>query len=314
MPQYAILRFEKHKGNPARPLEAHHERQKEKYASNPDIDTSRSKYNFHIVKRSGRYYRFIKKRVEETGCRTRKDSTRFVDTLITASPEFFKGKSPKEVQAFFQRAGDFLIDRVGRQNIISAVVHMDEKTPHLHLTFVPLTEDNRLSAKEILGNRANLSRWQDDFYAYMVEKYPDLERGESSRITGRKHIPTRLFKQAVSLSRQAKKIEKVLNEIGTFNSGKKKAEALALLKKWFPQMENFSGQLKKYQVTIDDLLAENTKLEERAKASEKGKMSNTIERARLESELNELQRVIDRLPPDVLAQLKQEAKHHHRSR
>ena len=48
MAQHAILRFEKHKGNPARPLEAHHERQKDQYASNPDIDTSRSKYNFHI--------------------------------------------------------------------------------------------------------------------------------------------------------------------------------------------------------------------------------------------------------------------------
>ena len=62
MAQHAILRFEKHKGNPARPLEAHHERQKEQYASNPDIDTSRSKYNFHIVKPEGRYYHFIHNR------------------------------------------------------------------------------------------------------------------------------------------------------------------------------------------------------------------------------------------------------------
>ena len=113
MAQHAILRFEKHKGNPARPLEAHHERKKEQYASNPDIDTSRSKYNFHIVKPEGRYYHFIQNRIEQAGCRTRKDSTRFVDTLITASPEFFKGKSPKEIQAFFQRAADFLIGRVG---------------------------------------------------------------------------------------------------------------------------------------------------------------------------------------------------------
>ena len=124
MAQHAILRFEKHKGNPARPLEAHHERQKEQYASNPDIDTSRSKYNFYIVKPEGRYYHFIQSRIEQAGCRTRKDSTRFVDTLITASPEFFKGKSPKEIQAFFQRAADFLIDRIGRENIVSAVVHM----------------------------------------------------------------------------------------------------------------------------------------------------------------------------------------------
>ena len=94
-------------------------------------------------------------------------------------PEFFKGKSPKEIAAYFQRAADFLIDRVGRENIVSAMVHMDEKTPHLHLVFVPLTKDNRLCAKEIIGNRANLTKWQDDFHACMVEQYPDLERGKA---------------------------------------------------------------------------------------------------------------------------------------
>ena len=82
-----------------------------------------------------------------------------MDTLITASPEFFKKKSPKEIQDFFQRAADFLIGRVGKENIVSAVVHMDEKTPHLHLVFVLLTEDNRLCAKEIIVNRANLTKW-----------------------------------------------------------------------------------------------------------------------------------------------------------
>ena len=60
---------------------------RDRYASNPDIDASRSKYNFHIVKRSGRYYHFIQNRIEQAGCRTRRDSTRFVDTLVTASPE-----------------------------------------------------------------------------------------------------------------------------------------------------------------------------------------------------------------------------------
>ena len=75
---------------------------------------------------------------------------RFVDTLITASPEFFKGKSPKEIQAFFQRAADFLTHRVGRENIVSAVVHMDEKTPHLPLdVYKRQKQSNRL--QDILG-------------------------------------------------------------------------------------------------------------------------------------------------------------------
>ena len=64
----------------------------------------------------------------------------------------------------------------------------------------------------------------------------------------------------------ARAIEAALDGINPLNAGKKKEEALSMLKKWFPQMENFSGQLKKYKVTINDLLAENEKLEVRAKA------------------------------------------------
>ena len=171
MAQHAILRFEKHKGNPARPLEAHHERQKEQYASNPDIDTSRSKYNFHIVKPEGRYYHFIQSRIEQAGCRTRRDSTRFVDTLITASPEFFKKKSPKEIQAFFQRAADFLIDRVGRENVVSAVVHMvitvtryaiDFTFPMLYERCHLRTESKRLSGSAAISSAAEISRRKPD--------------------------------------------------------------------------------------------------------------------------------------------------------
>ena len=137
----------------------------------------------------------------------------------------------------------------------------------------------------------------------------DLERGESASKTGRKHIPTRLFKQAVSLSKQARSIEAMLDSITPFNAGKKKEEALAMLKKWFPQMENFSGQLKKYKITINDLLAENEKLEARARASESGKMKNRMERAKLESELHDIQRLVDRIPPEVLAELKRQHRH-----
>ena len=113
----------------------------------------------------------------------------------------------------------------------------------------------------------------------------------------------------MSLSRQADAIEKTLDGIGPLNAGKKKEEALSLLKKWFPQMENFSGQLKKYKVTINDLMAENEKLEARAKASEKGKMKDTMERAKLESELDNLQRLVNRITPDIMAELKRQQRH-----
>ena len=68
---------------------------------------------------------------------------KFVETLITTSPEFAKAHE-SEMPEYFGRALGFLKERVGEENIFSAVVHMDEKTPHLHLCFVPLTKDNRL--------------------------------------------------------------------------------------------------------------------------------------------------------------------------
>ena len=201
MPQYAILRFAKMKGGSGA-LESHHERKKKEYASNPDIDTARSNRNFHIVTPVTSYKRESDGRINAAGCKTRKDSVRFVDTIITASPGFFKGKKRVEVRAFFERATEFMAKQVGAENIFTAVVHMDEKTPHMHLCFTPITEDGRLSAKEVVGDRNRLTKWQDDYFTYMVKAYPDIERGESASETGRRHIPMRVFKQAVKLTKQ----------------------------------------------------------------------------------------------------------------
>ena len=159
---YAILRFAKHKGGASKALSAHHERTKEFYASNPDIDKSRTVQNYYLIAPRWSYEQEIRHRLRMAGCRVRKDSVKFVDTLVTVSPEFAKAHE-SEMPEYFNRAFDFLKERVGEENIISAVVHMDEKTPHLHLCFVPLTKDKRLSAKEILGNKKSMIRWQDDF-------------------------------------------------------------------------------------------------------------------------------------------------------
>ena len=299
--QYAIMRFAKQKGG-AGALEAHHERTKEKYASNPDIDTERSKHNFHIVQPVQSYLRETNSRIETAGCRTRKDSGRFVDTLGTASPGFFKGKKWEEVKAFFQTAVDFLSRKIGRDNIFSAVVHMDERTPHMHLCFTPITEDGRLSAKEIIGNRAQLTKWQDAFFAHMVKSFPDIERGESASKTGRRHIPTRVFKQAVRLTRQTVQIQAVLDGINPLNAGKKKEEALALLQRFFPSMERFETQVRKYKREIDQLEKQNAALTKKAAANGKVGIAKQMEEAKLRSDYDDLRRFVDSLPDDIKRQ------------
>ncbi|WP_302779331.1 MobV family relaxase [Anaerotruncus colihominis] len=307
--QHAILRFAKHKAGPAGALEAHHERTKEQYASNPDIDTSRSRDNFHIIRPEQKYRREIDSRIKAAGCRTRKDSTMFVDTLITASPEFFTSRSKKEIQAYFTEAVAFMEQKVGRGNIFSAVVHMDEKTPHLHLCFTPITEDGRLSAKEILGNRAQLSKWQDEFHAHMKKAFPVLKRGESALVTKRKHIPTWLFKQSVDLTKQAATVQKVLAEITPLNAGKKRDEAAALLKRFFPRLESHLGQMKKYQATIDYLTQENEGLKEKVKDG--SSIKKQLEAARLKQENEQLRRFVESIPQELLYDLRGQGRDSH---
>ena len=100
------------------------------------------------------------------------------------------------------------------------------------LCFVPLTEDKRLSAKEIVGNKKKLTWWQDEFWKHMVKKYPDLERGESASETGRTHIPPRLFKEAVHLNRIKEQVMAILNDSNPFNKKAKAEELEALLDKY----------------------------------------------------------------------------------
>src|SRR5699024_5142022 len=133
-PQYAIMRFAKYKGPEITNNEAHNERRKEKYASNPDIDLCRSKHNFHLIKPPQRYRAEAERQISDAGCRTRKVSVRVVEVLFTATPEFFKGKKLPEIRQYFEETLRFFVQYQSRETIISAVVHMDEKTAHMRLS------------------------------------------------------------------------------------------------------------------------------------------------------------------------------------
>ena len=307
--QYAILRFAKYKGPEIGHIESHNERTKEKYASNPDVDMSRSHLNFHLVTPLRKYRAEAEKQIAEAGCRTRSDSVRVVEALVTASPEFFKGKKKGEIKAYFQEALDFIREHQDQKTIISAVVHMDEKTPHMHLCFVPLTEDGRLSAKEIVGNKKKLTQWQDRFWEHMVKKYPDLERGESASQTGRDHIPPRLFKEAVHLNRMKEQIMAILNDTNPFNKKAKLDELEALLGKYVPGAEALRTKLKKYDAAYKTLTAENATLEKQLGAASKESVLKKLEISEKLRELDELHRMVDGIPPEILQAAKQVVAH-----
>lgn len=105
----------------------------------------------------------------------RKDAVLVVEYMLTASPEWWAKATPDEQQKFFQRAHGWLAKKYGQDKIIVATVHRDETSPHLSAFVVPLTQDGRLSAKEFIGNRAQMQADQTSFAAAVRDL--GLERG-----------------------------------------------------------------------------------------------------------------------------------------
>ena len=175
----------------------------------------------------------------------------------------------------------------------------------MHLCFVPLTEDKRLSAKDIIGNKKKLTQWQDEFWKHMVKKYPDFERGESASETGRSHIPPRLFKEAVRLNRQKDKITRLLSEITPLNAKKKSSEIESILTDYIPSVEKLMTRMKQANSTVKELRKEIATLEREVDGS-KASIQRQLELAQKVQELDdlhhtveELQSVIGSIPPEI---------------
>ena len=320
-PQFAILRFAKYKGPEISNIEAHNERTKDEYASNPDIDKSRSCLNFHLLEPEHKYRAEAERQIKDAGCRTRSDSVRLVEALVTATPEFFKGKKKAEIKAYFQEALDFIREHQDQKTIISAVVHMDEKTPHMHLCFVPITPEKKLSAKAFLGNQKSLSEWQTAYHERMSSRWNELERGQSSMETKRKHIPTWLFKLGGRLDKQYDEIVQALSDINDFNAGKKRDKALELLSAWLPDVEKFSREIGKQSAYIDSLKSQieqeadyaermrNEKYSEELKVREANKKIFELQRTN-----SQMERLLKKIPPEVLEELQKQNKNRSRER
>ena len=307
------MRIEKRKLASVGRIGKHNERLKSEYKSNPDIDSAKKDLNYHLIEPRTSYRNAVLKRIEEVGARRRKDSVVMQDCFIGATPEWIIQKPPEEQEQYFRHALAFFEEKIGKENIVSAVVHMDEKTPHMHFCFVPITKDGRLSSKEIIGGPKGLSKWQDEFYDHMAKQYPDLTRGTPARVSHRQHVPVYMFKNAGILYDHYQEILDAINDIGLINNSKKKDAAIALLGRYAPEMVNLKDQLKSTDQKIKGL--ERTIEIERSNVSwfkeENDKMENTIweknqELLELNRKQKELEKLISKIPPELLEQIRQQ--------
>jgi hypothetical protein len=99
------------------------------------------------------YWDLANARIAEVVTRTvRSDAVRVMEVILTGSPEVFtrdeQGRATDYSQSQWALDNvDFLKRTFGEKNVIACTLHQDEKSPHFHAVVVPITADNRLSAK-----------------------------------------------------------------------------------------------------------------------------------------------------------------------
>ena len=162
-----------------------------KSTRNPQIDKLKTRLNYHTVPYEKKYLSFIDERMKElTSKRKIKDDAVLITSFILGSDkEFFDGISSEAQKQFFDDCTEFFAERYGKENVVSAVVHLDESTPHLHFNLMPVM-GGRLCAKELF-DRSALRELQTDFYEVVGKKY-GLKRGKEGSTA--KHLDTVAYK------------------------------------------------------------------------------------------------------------------------
>lgn len=199
---FCIMRTEKRKRTDITGIQKENTRTATEY--NNKVSPGMDVFNV-VLKESNNWLQDINNEIKAAGAKTRSNSVLALDTIYTASPNFFQGKTNQQNDDFFKDCLQFHQEHFG--HIISAVIHYDETTPHLHVISVPLTKDGRLSARDVIGNKSKMSKTQDSFFEQVGRGY-GLERGlhmdgqeKRQHISAQEH-ELREIKQAIARGKE----------------------------------------------------------------------------------------------------------------
>ena len=218
--------------------------------------------------------------------------------ILGSDKEFFDGISPETQKHFFDDCTEFFSERYGKENVVSAVVHLDESTPHLHFNLMPVT-GGRLCAKELF-NRTALRELQTDFYEIVGKKY-GLKRGKEGSTA--KHLDTVAFKTKKMTEAAEEKIREA-EEAQT--AAKPVKELLESYESARSEKVPFSG--KKKETEIIALRMKNSELEKQNNvlAKDNGDLYDELKRKEKTATVNEgavklLEKLLEYAPEELAA-------------
>ena len=217
---YAIIRNEKLTRAEAQGRCVHNDRRAKNH-TNKDIDVSKSYLNYYIKKNELNYVKEFDKLKEKYNLKgqIRSNSIIVCEMVITSDSNFFNKIGEKETKRYFEESYKFVCNynNLGEQNILSAVVHLDEGSPHMHLVYVPVihTKDkegnniDKICCREFWKGRDSYRNLQNAYWGYVKSKGFDLERGLPAEETKREHLNVKEYKAITNFENT----KKVLNSI-----------------------------------------------------------------------------------------------------
>ncbi|MGR5412840.1 MobV family relaxase [Vibrio astriarenae] len=189
----SILRFEKLKTLTAiNQSESHIYR----FSATPNADESRSHLNCNIIGNKGIVAR-LNNIFQKLGIKPRKNAVLAMDCILSLSNDAFKSK--EDIDKFMIASKEFL-EMTFKGRCISAVIHLDETTPHVHATIVPIDKDYnkdkwKLNARDLFS-KSKLSRFQKEYYFCMKKYFPELRAPQFGRKASHKKIKS--FYESIS--------------------------------------------------------------------------------------------------------------------
>ena len=221
---FAIIRNTKYKRENLKGIYRHNERKNKNY-SNDNIDKERSYLNYSIKSPKYRYDKEFDRLKEKYNLKGQIKTVSNIacEYIITSDKQFFEKIGEEETKRYFETAYKFVSEykNLGEQYIMSAKVHMDEETPHMHLIFLPVvhTTDkkgnniDKLACSEFWKEKDSYRRLQDAFYQYMTSHSFELERGVPKEETGRVHVDIKEYKELTNFDKTKEKLQNMKLEL-----------------------------------------------------------------------------------------------------
>ena len=221
---FAIIRNTKYKRENLKGIYRHNERRNKNY-SNDNIDKEKSYLNYSLKSPKYRYdkeFDIMKEKYDLKG-QIKTVSNIACEYIITSDKQFFEEIGEEETKRYFETAYQFVAEykNLGEQYIMSAKVHMDEETPHMHLIFLPVVHKqdkkgnniDKLACSEFWKEKDSYRRLQDAFYQYMTSHNFKLERGVPKEETGREHIDIKEYKEITNFDKTKEKLQNIKLEL-----------------------------------------------------------------------------------------------------